>query len=161
MTDKPKWDIRFESQIDPLPADCRVLRTVAEAVMRRFRERRATISITLVNDELMQEVHKQFLQDATTTDVISFDLTDEFERQRVFEVVVNAEMAARQARQRGHSVEAELALYITHGLLHNLGFDDDTPQRADRMHEIEDIILTKLGFDSIFYEKDQKTEHDR
>jgi probable rRNA maturation factor len=152
MTDKPKWDIRFESQIDPLPADCRVLRTVAETVMRRFRERRATISITLVNDELMQEIHKQFLQDASTTDVMSFDLTDEFERQRTFEVVVNAEMAARQAQQRGHSIEAELALYITHGLLHNLGFDDDTPQRSARMHDLEDAILTKLGFADIYFD---------
>lgn len=152
MTGKPKWDIRFESQIDPLPADCAVLKTVAETVMRRFRERQATISITFVNDALMQEVHKQFLQDASTTDVISFDLTDEFERQRVFEVVVNAEMAGRQARQRGHSIEAELALYITHGLLHNLGFDDDSPERAARMHDLEDALLTKLGFVGIYFD---------
>jgi probable rRNA maturation factor len=157
MTGKPKWDIRFESQIDPLPADCHVLRKAAEVVMRRFRERQATISITFVTDALMQEVHKQFLQDASTTDVISFDLTDEFERRRVFELVVNVEMAARQARQRGHSVEAELALYITHGLLHNLGFDDDTPQRAARMHDLEDALLTKLGFADIY--GDRQTEN--
>lgn len=150
MTDTVKWKIEFDVQVDPLPADMDKLHAVVEAVMRRYRERQAAISITIVDDAQMKKVHKQFLQKDTTTDVISFDLTDEFERRRVFELVVNAEMAVRQAQQRGHTAEAELALYITHGLLHTLGFDDDTPERSSRMHLIEDDVLKKLGFGSVY-----------
>ena len=46
---------------------------------------------------------------------------------RIFDLIVNGELAAREAARRGHGAEAELALYITHGLLHNLGFNDATP----------------------------------
>ena len=60
-------------------------------------------------------------------------------------------MAARQAAKRGHGAEAELALYITHGMLHNLGFDDTDPQQAKKMHETEDSLLQKQGFGIIYY----------
>ena len=59
-------------------------------------------------------------------------------------------MAVRQASLRGHSSEAELALYITHGLLHKLGFDDSTKGRAKKMHDIENEILQQLGYGLVY-----------
>lgn len=69
---------------------------------------------------------------------------------RLFELVVNAEKAVKQASLRGHSGEAELALYITHGLLHNLGFDDSKRQQAKKMHETEDEILQQFGYGPVY-----------
>ncbi len=66
------------------------------------------------------------------------------------EIIVSADTAAREACARGHSCEAELALYAVHGTLHLLGYDDNDPGAADRMHEIEDEILTKLGVGAIY-----------
>jgi probable rRNA maturation factor len=152
MTGSTLPTVRIEVQVEPLPADPAKLRKVAEAVLRRFRLRRAAVTITIVDDQQMRKVHKQFLNKSSTTDVMSFDLTDEFEKIRTFEVVVNAQMAARQARKHKHSAEAELALYITHGLLHQLGFDDVEPNRALEMHKTEDAILKKLGFGAIYYQ---------
>ena len=68
----------------------------------------------------------------------------------MFELVVNGEMAVRQAKLRGHSGEAELALYVTHGLLHNLGFDDSTQNRAKKMHDTEDEILEQVGYGAVY-----------
>jgi probable rRNA maturation factor len=59
-------------------------------------------------------------------------------------------MAVKQANMRGHSSEAELALYITHGLLHNFGFDDSTQKQAEKMHNIEDQILQQLGYGPVY-----------
>jgi len=59
-------------------------------------------------------------------------------------------MAVREANLRGHSSEAELALYITHGLLHNFGFDDSTPGKARKMHNVEDEILQQLGYGLVY-----------
>lgn len=144
--------IQIDVQVDSLPADVKTLRAVAEAALQKFGSREATATIMIVGDAQMRKVHYEFLRKRSTTDVISFDLTDEFEKTPVFELVVNAEMAARQAEKRGHPVEAELALYITHGLLHNLGFDDGDAEQARRMHETEDALLTTLGFGNVFYE---------
>jgi probable rRNA maturation factor len=66
-------------------------------------------------------------------------------------------MAVRQANLRGHTSEAELALYITHGLLHNLGFDDSAENQARKMHETEDEILQEFGYGMV-YNKDTRTK---
>jgi probable rRNA maturation factor len=89
----------------------------------------------------------------TTTDVLSFDLSDEFEPKPSFALIVNAAMAARQATERGHSAQAELALYITHGLLHNLGYDDLDDEQALQMHRMEDHILERHGFGRVFFDE--------
>jgi probable rRNA maturation factor len=69
---------------------------------------------------------------------------------KLLELIVNGEMAVRQANLRGHSSEAELALYITHGLLHHLGFDDSTESQARKMHDMEDEILQQLGYGLVY-----------
>jgi probable rRNA maturation factor len=49
------------------------------------------------------------------------------------DVAVSAETAARQAREAGHSLMAELALLVTHGILHLTGWQDRTPAQRKRM----------------------------
>jgi probable rRNA maturation factor len=142
--------IQFDPQVPNLKADLSKLETLVRAICEKFGCSHATVHIAIVDDAGIIEVHRQFLQKDTATDVISFDLSDEFEPGRTFQIVVNAEMANRQATKRSHSPEAELALYITHGLLHNLGFDDLSPEDAKKMHETEDALLQQLGFGIIY-----------
>lgn len=117
----------------------------------------AHVQISIVDDAQMIEVHRQFLNQDHTTDVMSFDLSDEFEDQRDFQIIVNIDMARRQAQKRGHSTQSELALYMTHGLLHQLGYDDLEPEQARQMHEKEDAILQNNGF-GVIYHKESETE---
>jgi len=119
---------------------------------------RYDISVAVVDDIQIRELSGRFLNRKETTDCLSFDLSDSDEEplqagkptSRTLELVVNGEMAARQANLRDHSSEAELALYITHGLLHHFGFDDATPGQARKMHEAEDEILQQLGYGSVY-----------
>ncbi|OHB76990.1 MAG: rRNA maturation RNase YbeY [Planctomycetes bacterium RBG_16_55_9] len=146
----------------PLPK----LRKLARIVCGRFGGDKAPavryeISIAVVDDTQIRELSSRFLSREATTDCLSFDLSDSSEEKpqaekpasRVFELVVNGEMAARQAGLRGHSGQAELALYVAHGLLHNFGFDDATPSRAGAMHQAEDEILQQLGYGSVYNKK--------
>ena len=139
------------------------LRKLAKIVCDRFGDQKTPdmtyeMSIVVVDDIRIRELNGRFLNRKTTTDCLSFDLSEGHEEgpkaenpvSRMFELVVNGEMAARQADLRGHSSEAELALYITHGLLHNFGLDDATPGQARRMHEAEDEILQQLGYGSVY-----------
>lgn len=136
----------------PMPT----LRKLAQIVCDSFREKKTTeityeLSIVVVNDNRIEELNEQFLNHKRTTDCLSFDLSEgNHPAARMFELIVNGEMAARQADLRGHSGEAELTLYITHGLLHNFGFDDATPDQARKMHEAEDKILQQLGYGSVY-----------
>ncbi|UCC22355.1 MAG: rRNA maturation RNase YbeY [Planctomycetota bacterium] len=146
-------------QIEMCPAG---LEKLVRATCRRFGVSKATVSIALLDDSEIRELNKRFLNRDYATDCLSFDLSDDGDSRteekgpvssdkfgRSFEVVVNAEMAVREACARGHSSEAEVALYITHGLLHNLGFDDSAPDKAKEMHDTEDEILGQLGYGPI------------
>jgi probable rRNA maturation factor len=130
--------------------DISKLEEIAALVCEKFNVCQATVSIAIVNDEEMIRVHKEFLDSDTQTDVISFDLTDEESQLKSFELVVNYDEAGRQSSSMGHSIQAELALYITHGLLHNLGFDDIEEDQSEKMHDMEDEILTQAGYGSVY-----------
>lgn len=154
----PSPHIRIQSECSiGRDNNLRKLKKLVCAVCREFDAADATVQICIVNDTGITELHRQFLNKSGTTDVISFDLSDEFEPDRNFLIAVNLEMARRQAEKRGHSPEAELALYIVHGLLHQLGYDDLDPRHARRMHEKEDAILQNQGFGVTYRKHKTKT----
>lgn len=148
---RDRIDVEFEISTD-VQADTSVLEQLVRRICTEAGIKKVIVSIRVVDDAQMIDAHRQFLGKETTTDVISFDLSDEFEPQRNFALIVNAALAARQAARRGHNMQAELALYITHGLLHNLGYDDGTDEESGRMHEKEDLILEQFGFGKIYHD---------
>jgi len=128
------------------------LEKLVKSVCKKFELVRATISIAIVDDGRFRELNARFRNNESSSDCLSFDLSEEGEDEssRLFELVINGELAVKEAGLRGHSSEAELALYITHGLLHNLGFDDATEAGAKEMHHTEDEILQQLGYGSVY-----------
>jgi probable rRNA maturation factor len=136
-------------ECEPFEVDWSGLEKLVARTLRRFHVRRAQVSIRVTDDEGIRRVNKKYLGHKGSTDVISFDLSEE-KGPRVIDLVVNAEMAGRQACKRGHSGEAELALYMVHGSLHCLGFDDLKKTSARRMHIMEDDILRKHGYGEIY-----------
>jgi probable rRNA maturation factor len=124
------------------------LKKLVRAICSRFGLLEVTVGIAIVDDAQIRKINKQFLKRNRTSDCLSFDLSDS--RHKLFELVVNGERAVREGRLRGHSGEAELALYVTHGLLHNVGFDDSTKEKAKKMHNTEDQILQQLGYGAVY-----------
>jgi probable rRNA maturation factor len=114
------------------------------------------INIVIVDDVEILKLNKSFRNSNLITDCLSFDLSETNNvPAKSFEIIVNAEKAIHQAVERGHSPESELSLYITHGLLHQFGFNDKRQIEAKRMHEAEDKILQQLGF-GLVYNKNRK-----
>ncbi|MCC5022775.1 MAG: rRNA maturation RNase YbeY [Candidatus Synoicihabitans palmerolidicus] len=93
------------------------------------------LSLAFVTDAALAELHSQFLDDPTTTDVITFEGDSVFGT--AGEVCVSADTAAAFAAQHGHDFSAELTLYIIHGWLHLAGYDDLEPTKKRRMRAAE------------------------
>ena len=111
----------------------------------------AELSLALVGDKRMADLHVRFMAIAGPTDVLTFPL-DEDARGRVTagEVVVCVPEAKRRAGEHAVTVRQELLLYALHGLLHLCGFDDRTDRDFRRMHRTEDDILARLGVGPVF-----------
>jgi probable rRNA maturation factor len=126
---------------------------MVQKVTGQFGTRKARINFSVLGDKEITRLNREFLGRTGVTDVISFDLSDEADDLRIFDIAVNAEMAQWQAKTRDHKPESELALYFLHGLLHNLGFDDSTAGKAAKMHKTEDDILQKFGYGIVYNRK--------
>lgn len=108
--------------------------------------------IAVVGARRMATLNREYLGHEGATDVLSFDLGTGPAAGLCFQIIVCSDVAARQAARRGHAPWRELLLYITHGLLHQMGYDDQTPADARRMHRRENELLEAFGIGRIYGE---------
>ena len=137
-------EISWEVDEPPL-SDGEVVRA-AEAALRHGGEAGRTVSVALVDDATLADLHARFLDDPSPTDVMSFELGDDDDG-AWGEVVVSVDCARRVARERDVSVASELTLYVVHGTLHLCGFDDTTDAERAEMRAAEAAVLATLGSD--------------
>lgn len=126
---------------------------------------RGEFRVAVVNDDRMARLHAQHKGEPATTDVLTFDLSEEAGTLDT-DIVVCADEARRQAHARGHGLAEELALYIVHGILHCTGYDDHDEEGdfgADAMHAREDEILTAIGAGIVYASRaaDERAEGGR
>jgi probable rRNA maturation factor len=109
------------------------------------------VSVLLTDDATVHDMNRLYRRQDKPTDVLSFaqrdlhpdapSLPPEASRLQVLgDVVVSVDTAARQAIQHGVTLNAELALLTVHGILHLLGYDDDTEEGAGKMCEKEKAV---------------------
>jgi probable rRNA maturation factor len=129
--------------------DCGWMRQVVRTVLEGEGIGDAEISLAFVDNPTIHQLNLRYLRHDEPTDVLSFPLSEPGARRLAGELVVGAEVAKGQAEERGHDVQAELALYVIHGLLHLCGYDDKTVDAARGMRERERFHLKALGLPDI------------
>jgi len=108
------------------------------------------VTVRIVSDDTMSELHCRYCDIDSTTDVLTFP-SDLSESDGVsVDIAVCADEAMRTAERNGNEAREELLLYALHGLLHCCGHDDHTPEAYERMHAEEDRILTAIGVGALF-----------
>ena len=100
------------------------------------------LSIAILSDEKVAELHDDFLQDPTKTDVITFPGDPEMEF--AGEVCVSADRALASCGIHSTRFEEELTLYIAHGLLHLAGYNDKTEAQSKDMRIGEKWVMDHL-----------------
>ena len=130
------------------------LREIVQAVVADHGYENAVVSVAVVDGRTVRRINRKYLGRDRITDVISFPLEDDFNEEGDFldeggwllgEIVVCASRAKAVAKRRGGRPQAELLLYVVHGLLHLLGMDDDTARAAQQMHDRALEILMEHG----------------
>ncbi len=94
-----------------------------------------SIELNLVDDETITDVHAEFLDDPTPTDVITFHHG---------EIFVSLDTAHRYADENGISQREELFRYLVHGLVHLHGYLDDTRERRDALFAIQEPLVARF-----------------
>ena len=138
----------------------KLLAKVAKFVTRQHGITVGEIELAVFGDADIVRIHKRYLGCRAVTDVICFDMAEDGKKYRrgssgiQASLALGGEVARRQAKIHRTSINKELALYTVHGLLHILGYDDDTTKNADHIHQREDELLGKLGLGAVFQGKE-------
>ena len=107
--------------------------------------RRANTSLNLevnfVDTATISQLHRDFLQDASATDIITFDLGVTPEGWRLAALAIAVPVAQDYAKAYGVSLREELRRLIIHGVLHLLGCNDHTPAEKKQMRRAENTLL--------------------
>lgn len=133
-------EISNEQQI--LSLDHRSLSAAIESVLCGEAVDEAEISLAIIDDRRMHELNARYLNHDEPTDVLSF-LLDSRPGYVEGEIIVSAETAAARAGEFGWSPDNELLLYIIHGTLHLVGYDDHDPADRAIMREREKVYLER------------------
>lgn len=158
MEDEPAYQIII-TPVDGNPFQHEAVITDAiQTALRRHHAKSATISVALIDDLQMAELNKTHLNHEGPTDVLAFDLRDHVsvggpelaDAELEGEIVLSIDTALRESQVRGHSLAAELSLYAVHATLHLLGYTDKEATEAEKMHAMEDEILTAAGMGKVY-----------
>ena len=96
------------------------------------------INICFVDDPRIRELNSRFLNHKNSTDVLAFNLTDQKEKDIILaDIMISAQTALKQARIFETTPEYELSLYLVHGILHILGYNDRTALEKKQMRKKE------------------------
>jgi len=141
--------VAIASPQELVPIDRRRMREIVQAVLEGEQAGDAEISLAFVDNPTIHRLNQRYLDHDEPTDVLSFPLSEPNAKKLAGELVIGAEVAQAQALSRGHDVQAELALYVIHGLLHLCGYDDKTVNGAAEMRQRERYYLKQLGLPDI------------
>jgi probable rRNA maturation factor len=124
--------------------DRRSLRRAVRTVLREEGVRAAEISLAVVEDAAIRQLHARYLHRDEPTDVLSF-LLERSPAGLDGEIVVSGQTARRVAPKYRSTPARELLRYVIHGALHLAGWVDDTPRRRAAMRRREQECLARLG----------------
>jgi probable rRNA maturation factor len=135
--------VQIANEHPDFTADEARLRQAVENVLLEAELASGVVSIAIVDDSAIHRLNAQFLAHDEPTDVLSFVLeqtADAWEG----EIVVSADTARRLARQLGWDPRDELLLYVVHGALHLVGYDDGDDHERARMRAAERRHLARF-----------------
>ena len=110
------------------------------------------ISVSLVDNDFIHEMNRDYRGIDRPTDVISFAFLDNEDRATLYkgkepvclgDIYISVDKAKEQAEEYGHSIKRELSFLFVHGLLHLLGYDHMTEADEEVMFKLQDEILPK------------------
>lgn len=145
MTPAPrKYTVDFAVEVDEVPDVEARMTDAVESILSDASYDSAQISVAIVDDPTIHDLNRQYLEHDFPTDVLSFTLAEQ-DSHLEGQLVVSLDTAAAQAAEYGWKTEDELLLYVVHGTLHLVGYDDGTAEQREEMRVQERRVLERFG----------------
>ena len=136
-------EVQINQDQTDLPLSSKSAKALVEGFMVMADVKYDEVSIHFVDTPAICALHKQFFNDPTPTDCISFpmDEADEIGYRVMGDVFVCPATALEYVAANGGDAYKEATLYVIHGLLHLLGYDDIEEEDRQEMRDAEKRYL--------------------
>ncbi len=118
--------------------DIDLIKNTAKKFLEKYNKKDFNVSIAFVDDNEIQKINKKYRHIDKPTDVLSFEGEDNF----LGEIIINYSQVVRQAKELNCKIEEELIYILIHGLLHLLGYNDETEEDSKEMKKITDKFIS-------------------
>ena len=134
----------YEQEVKSGLKDRRKLSSYLQSLIRRQKTQVKDVQLVYVfcDDDYLVEINMDYLNHATLTDIITFDLSEEPDTMQG-EVYISTERVRENAGKYKVTYEMELHRVIFHGALHLCGFKDKKKADKERMRQEEDLCLSQ------------------
>lgn len=123
----------------------KILRQIILAVLHSEKIRKPTeINLLLTDDREIKQVNRKYLGRSSPTDVIAFDISED-KKKISADIVISTDTAVRNAKIYRTTPVYELYLYVAHGILHILGYDDNGGKKQKIMQKKAQKLLSCLS----------------
>ncbi|MCK4539694.1 rRNA maturation RNase YbeY [Candidatus Parcubacteria bacterium] len=119
--------------------DIKLIKKITEDFFSYYKIKNKELSIAFIGDAVMSRLNKQYRGKDKPTDILSF----RGEGDELGEIIIDYAQIKRQAKKYSKSVKEELIFILVHGLLHLIGYEDETENGKRKMK--------KLGKEFIFH----------
>jgi probable rRNA maturation factor len=127
-----------------MPIDKKRLRKAVRLILADESITGAKIGVAVVDDPAIAALNRRYLDDPLPTDVLSFAL-EKSPGYLEGEIVVSADTALASAENYHWPPGDELLLYVIHGALHLVGYDDAGSKNREKMRKKEREYLARFG----------------
>ena len=118
---------------------------VKECLLLEKKSTNYEISISIVDNEEIKQLNREYRNIDRETDVLSFPLNEDFgEVPMLGDIVISLEKALEQSIEYGHSLTREIAYLTAHSMFHLMGYDHIEEDEKNIMREKEKEIMKKL-----------------
>lgn len=99
------------------------------------------VNYIFCDDNFLYQLNLTYLQHDTLTDIITFDYTEDRNKGIEGEIYISVERVADNAKELGVAFCDELDRVMIHGILHLVGYRDETEEEEKEMRRLEDECL--------------------
>ncbi len=129
-----------------LPLDTTIMQSYVVKIMDLHGAAGFDVNVVFVGDQKMTELNENYKKRRGTTDVLSFNLSEDADESIEGEVYVSLEQARKQASEYAVPYEEEIVRLVTHGVLHLLDWTHENDEAQLSMeNETEKLAHTFLG----------------
>ena len=127
----------------------KILNEIYQRIDLFSKNSKTIISISFSGDQKVKELNYCFRKKNSATNVLCFPSNNKF-NDTIFlgDIIFSIETILKEAKQDNKSIENHLTHLFIHAVLHLLGYEHETKKQAEKMENLEILILSNLQIDN-------------